>query len=140
MTLQSSETVLPNTVKLSRIFISNVTGSNDLQVSQHDIIENRFQYFENITAKVVSNESTKLMILLSEAQRQKVLKFSSVGGFNSDGVGSILDVSEKAYKDVALNDNAASGGIPILEFEDIIPPKLAYAYLNFSDGLLTLYG
>ena len=139
LSIRSTETVVPSSVILSLIHISNVSQSNDVQLSRSDRLEESFQYFKNVLASVVLKEGIEFKILLSEIQRQNILEFSNVGNL-ADGSGSVLDVGERAYKDVAFNDNAASTGIPIFEFPDQIPPKLMYAYLNFSTGELILYG
>ena len=86
-------------------------------------------------ATVQSSESLSITIELSELQRISALKESGTKG--GDGLATYFSAVSNGFQDIAEN-KMLTQNIIITEFDDVIIPKVRYAALNYSTGVLEI--
>ena len=122
-----------STVDLAKLSIANISG--DAWARLDDSNTYGTSTFDEI-------DTPELTLKLTERQKLRAAAASATQPYG-DGHAAVFDVLAGALQDVAGNKILNATGVSaltIVELQDIIPPKILRATLNFSDGTLVVEG
>ena len=132
--ITASETVDTSNVDLTKLFLSDVSGTHDVPLGGAPAT-----FYDANQATVIAIDGVKFNITLSELQRVTALAKSSTSGGNADNTPLVLDSPlSSSFTDIGQNPTPPQNNIPIREFGDALPPTFQSATLNYSTGTLII--
>jgi hypothetical protein len=134
VTIVASETVDTSNVNLTRMFLSDVSGTHDIPLKG-----SAPTYYDVNEAAVTTGDGVEFNITLSELQRVTALALGSTPG-GSGGVLVFDSPLSQSFTDIGQNPNPPQSDIAIIESADVLVPNILSATLNYSTGILILQG
>ena len=89
-----------------------------------------------VGSSVTAYDTVNVSLVLTEYQRAYAQIFSGSTG----GIGNALTLKllDEAFRDVAQN-SILETQIPLLEYDDVIPPSVESVSVNYSTGVLSIF-
>ena len=106
-------------IDVSKLFLSNSSGANNIQLSAADL--------------QTSTDDTIISIKISEQSRALAIAISGTPG--GDTKAAFLDVSAIFMHDIGLVDNRIQNGILLLESPDVTPPSFISGSISYDDSI-----
>jgi hypothetical protein len=117
VTIVASETVDTSNVNLTRMFLSDVSGTHDIPLKG-----SAPTYYDVNEAAVTTGDGVEFNITLSELQRVTALALGSTPG-GSGGVLVFDSPLSQSFTDIGQNPNPPQSDIAIIESADVLVSK-----------------
>jgi hypothetical protein len=122
--ITAQETIDASSVDTSKIFISDIAGQRNIQLTGTSLIE----VLDGFTVR----------IQITEAMRANSISISGLEGGNLDGNGDlqpvVLDFDAGALKDIAQSNNEVQDGVSVVEVADKTPPVVLSGSIDYNNG------
>ena len=123
---ETIDTTPSSAVNLEKLFLSENTDGKQVSLNAAGVT-------------VTENDQLTVTINLVESVRISGMYYSAGSGGDGKNTSTVLTVEPGAFSDIALNRNGPSVlNFPMFEHEDVDPPQLLSAVINYSTGILRI--